>query len=110
VSQKTRVQIRKPRRLLEAPAPDWKRWDAVAKIEGISWSEFTRRALLQRTASIAELAHWADDPDRTEGERASMRERLPGLQLSEKPAKKNGASDAKKKRPPVRRGKGSSRS
>lgn len=110
VRQKTRVQIRKPRRLLEAPPPDWKRWDAVAKIEGISWSEFARRALLQRTASIAELQHWANDPERTDAERASMRERLPGLQLSEKPPVKNGAGGAKKKRRSVRRGKGSSRS
>src|SRR4051812_2101923 len=92
VSQKTRVQIRKPRRLLEAPAPDWKRWDAAAKREGISWSEFARRALLQRTASTAELEQWANEPERTDAERAAVRANLPGLQLSEKPPLKNGAA------------------
>lgn len=110
VRRKTRVQIRKPRRLLEAPPPDWKRWDAVAKIEGISWSEFARRALLQRTASIAELEHWANDPERTEAERSSMRERLPGLQLSEKPYSRKSIGRAMKQLKAQARGKGSSRS
>jgi len=110
VRQKTRVQKREKRRLLEAPADAWKRWDALAKIEGLSWAEFTRRALLQRTSSIQELVDWANEPERTPSERASILERLPGLQLSEKPTKKNGVAGAKKMRRSVRRGKGSSRS
>jgi len=104
------VQKREKRRLLEAPADAWKRWDALAKIEGLSWAEFTRRALLQRTSSIQELVDWANEPERTPSERASILERLPGLQLSEKPTKKNGVAGAKKMRRSVRRGKGSSRS
>lgn len=40
-----RRQKRNPRRLLEAHAPDWRRWDAAAEISGLNWSEFTRRAL-----------------------------------------------------------------
>jgi len=110
VSQKSRVQKREKRRLLEAPAERWKRWDELAKVEGISWAEFTRRALLQRSSSIQELVDYANDPERTTSERAAMIERLPGLQLSEKPTPKNGAGGAKKKRPSVRRGNGSSRS
>jgi len=110
VSQKTRVQKREKRRLLEAPPEAWKRWDGLAKLEGLSWAEFTRRALLQRSSSIQELVDWANDPERTTSERASVLERLPGFLLSEKPTKKNGAGGAKKKRPAVRRGKGSSRS
>jgi len=104
------VQKREKRRLLEAPAEAWKRWDALAKLEGLSWAEFTRRALLMRSSSIQELVDWAHEPERTPSELATMRERLPGLTLSEKPTSKNGAGGAKKKRPPVRRGKGSSRS
>jgi hypothetical protein len=120
VSQKTRVQKREKRRLLEAPAERWKRWDELAKVEGISWAEFARRALLQRSSSIQELVDWASAPERSQMERESTLERLPGLvlpalqirvrRLSEKPAPKNGAAGAKKKRPAVRRGKGSSRS
>ncbi len=110
MSQKTRVQKREKRRLLEAPAQAWKLWDGLAKIEGLSWAEFTRRALLQRSASIQELVDWFKDPERTPSERASALERLPGLQLSEKPPRKNGAGGAKKKRAAGLRGKGSSRS
>jgi len=105
---KGRVQIRNKRRLLEAPGHKWKEWDSVAKLEGLTWSEFTRRALLQRVASVVELEQWANDPKRTAAERAGVLERLPGL--SEKPTQKNGAAVAKKNPPPVRRGKGSSRS
>lgn len=104
------MQKREKRRLLEAPADRWQRWDELAKVEGISWAEFARRALLQRSSSIQELVDWANDSQRTTSERASVLERLPGFLLSEKPTKKNGAGGAKKKRPSVRRGKGSSRS
>lgn len=54
-----RKQKRKPRRLLEAPEQDWKRWDAAATLEGINWSEFCRRALEARVSSTGELAEMA---------------------------------------------------
>ncbi len=104
------MQKREKRRLLEAPPEAWKRWDTLAKVEGLSWAEFTRRALLQRSASIQELIDWASAPERTQIERTHVLERLPGFLLSEKPAHKNGSNGAKKKRPSVRRGKASSRS
>ncbi len=104
------MQKREKRRLLEAPAERWKRWDELAKVEGISWAEFARRALLQRSASIQELVEYAHEPKRTTTELVAVLERLPGLELSEKPPRKNGSNAAKKKRPSIRRGKGSSRS
>jgi len=45
VTFKRRKQKRNKRRLLEAVAGDWERWDAAAKVAGLNWSEFTRRAL-----------------------------------------------------------------
>ncbi len=103
VSPKKSVQKRQPRRLLEAPPPAWKEWDRAAKLEGISWSAFARRAQLQRVASIDELARAAvDEP--------SLRERVPGLVLSEKPTpKKRVSTRAKKRLRAGASGKGSSR-
>ncbi len=96
-----RVQKRQPRRLLEAPPAFWKRWDRWAKLEGLSWAAFTRRALEQRGASINDLVSMSK-------EEPALLQRLPGL--SEKPASKNGAATAQKKRAALPRGKGSSRS
>lgn len=86
-----RRQKRKPRRLLEAPAQDWERWERFAKLEGLNWSEFCRRALEQRCSSIADL-ELAADLDKLAG--AAVRQRLPGL--SEKGAPKNGSSSSRK--------------
>ena len=36
---------RKKRRIFEASAQDWERWDAEAKRQGLKFSEFVRRAL-----------------------------------------------------------------
>ena len=47
-----RKQKRNPRRLLESVAGDWERWDEAAKIEGVNWSEFCRRALEHRTQQL----------------------------------------------------------
>lgn len=112
---KRRKQKRLPRRLLESVPKDWERWDKCAKLEGLNWSEFTRRALEQRCASIEELERAA----RTE---PALRVRLPGLPykaesvakvraaLSEKPGQKNGAGARPKKRTAGASRKGSSRS
>jgi len=112
---KRRKQKRLPRRLLESVPNDWERWDKCAKLEGLNWSEFTRRALEQRCASIEELERAA----RTE---PAVRLRLPGLPytvasiakaraaLSEKPTQKNGAAARQKKRAAGAARKGSSRS
>lgn len=40
-----RRKKKRNRRLLEAVPADWERWDAAAKVAGLNWSEFTRRAL-----------------------------------------------------------------
>jgi hypothetical protein len=80
---KRRKQKRNPRRLLEAVKGDWERWDHFAKLEGLNWSEFTRRALEQRCSSISDLVDQAD-------KLPVLRSRLPGL--SEKVATKNGSS------------------
>lgn len=45
VKFRRRQQKRIPRRPLEAVRADFDKWDAAAKILGINWSEFTRRAL-----------------------------------------------------------------
>lgn len=45
VKFRRRQQKRNPRRPLEAVQADWDRWDAGAKLLGLNWSEFTRRAL-----------------------------------------------------------------
>jgi hypothetical protein len=105
VSKIRRRQKRKPRKLLEATPQDWAKWERAAKLEGLNWSEFARRALEQRSSSVAELEQFAGERPEL---RAAMRERLPGL--SEKPASKNGADAASKKRAAGARGKGSSRS
>lgn len=109
-----RKQKRLPRRLLESPPHHWKRWDRYAKLEGLNWSEFTRRALEQRCTSLDDLAQQAvDEP--------ALRLRLPGLpftvgnidearaKLSQKPAKKNGATARGKTRAAGAARKGSSR-
>ena len=93
---KRRKQKRLPRRLLESVQQDWERWDKYAKLEGLNWSEFTRRALEQRCSSLQELEHRAiTEP--------AVRVRLPGLPytadkiasaravLSQKPTTKSGA-------------------
>lgn len=112
---KRRKQKRLPRRLLESVPNDWERWDKCAKLEGLNWSEFTRRALEQRCASIEDL----ERASRTE---PAVRLRLPGLPytvesiakaraaLSEKPTQKNGAAARQKKRAAGAAQKGSSRS
>ena len=112
---KRRKQKRLPRRLLESVEKDWERWDRCAKLEGLNWSEFTRRALEQRCSSIEELERAA----RTE---PAVRQRLPGLPykveavakvraaLSQKPPSKNGTAARQKKRTAVAAQKGSSRS
>lgn len=112
---KRRKQKRLPRRLLESVPNDWERWDKCAKLEGLNWSEFTRRALEQRCASIEEIERMS----RTE---PAIRQRLPGLPykvesvaqvraaLSQKPASKNGAAARPKKRGARAAQKGSSRS
>lgn len=112
---KRRKQKRLPRRLLESVPNDWERWDKCAKLEGLNWSEFTRRALEQRCASIEEL-------ERTARTEPSVRLRLPGLPytvesiakaraaLSQKPTRKNGAAARPKKRAAGASQKGSSRS
>lgn len=110
VSKIRRRQVRKPRKLLEATPQDWAKWERFAKLEGLNWSEFARRALEQRCSSVAELEQFAiekrDDP--SPSLRAALLKNLPGL--SEKPATKNGTATAAKKRAAVVRGKGSSRS
>jgi hypothetical protein len=114
VSKIRRRQKRKPRKLLEATPQDWAKWERFAKLEGLNWSEFARRALEQRCSSVAELERFAIERqnDSSPSLQASLRARLPGSAgaLSEKPAAKKGAGGAKKKLPSVLRGKGSSRS
>jgi hypothetical protein len=112
---KRRTQKRLPRRLLESVPQDWDRWDKYAKLEGLNWSEFTRRALEQRCSSIEEL-------ERAARIEPALRQRLPGLPytvegvakaraaLSQKPAKKNGVAARTKKRAAGAAQKGSSRS
>ncbi len=46
----TRKQKRNPRRLLESVPEDWARWERACKLQGLNWSEFTRRALNQAAA------------------------------------------------------------
>lgn len=42
-------QKRRPRRLLESVQQDWDRWDAAASREGLTFTEFARRALDARS-------------------------------------------------------------
>lgn len=107
VSKIRRRQVRKPRKLLEATPQDWAKWERFAKLEGLNWSEFARRALEQRCSSLAELEHVAEQPQ-SALTHIALRARLPGL--SEKPASKNGAAARAKNGAAVRRGKGGSRS
>lgn len=112
---KVRKQKRLPRRLLESVPQDWERWDRYARLEGLNWSEFTRRALEQRCASIEDLARQANTEP-------AVRLRLPGLPytvdkiasaraaLSQKPTKKNDAAGRPKRRAAGAAQKGSSRS
>lgn len=109
-----RKQKRLPRRLLESVEQDWARWDKYARLEGLNWSEFTRRALEQRCASIEEL-------ERAARSQPALRQRLPGLPygveavakvraaLSEKPTAKSEAATRPKKRVAGAATKGSSR-
>lgn len=124
VSKIRRRQVRKPRKLLEATPQDWAKWERFAKLEGLNWSEFARRALEQRCSSVAELEQFAIEKQRDPSVelRAALQERLPGFRsgaqlangnserLSEKPRQKNGAAARAKNGSAVRRGKGSSRS
>jgi hypothetical protein len=45
VNKVRRYQKRKKRRVFEATEQDWARWDAEAKLQGLSFSEFVRRSL-----------------------------------------------------------------
>lgn len=45
VNKVKRYQKRKKRRIFEASEQDWARWDAEAKLQGLKFSEFVRRAL-----------------------------------------------------------------
>jgi hypothetical protein len=45
VNKVKRYQKRKKRRVFEATPQDWARWDAEAKLQGLSFSEFVRRSL-----------------------------------------------------------------
>jgi hypothetical protein len=47
-----RRQKRQQRRVLESVAGDWVRWDQACAVEGLNWSEFTRRALEARAALV----------------------------------------------------------
>jgi len=47
-----RKQKRQKRRVLEAVPGDWDRWDQACAVEGLNWSEFTRRALEERSARV----------------------------------------------------------
>jgi hypothetical protein len=51
-----RKQKRQPRKLLESVQQDWDRWEKAAQLEGLNWSEFTRRALNERTDRVLEAA------------------------------------------------------
>lgn len=83
---------RKPRRLLEAEAALWKRWDRWAKLEGVSWSTFARRALEQRGSSIEDLVGMANENGEA---REGLLMRLPGL--SEKPTPKTAPARREKR-------------
>jgi hypothetical protein len=99
---------RQPRRLLEAPPASWKDWDRAARMEGVSWAQFARRALLARVAYVDDLAA---NPD-TRGVLNGLLERDAQIaaRVSEKPPlKKRPAAAAKRSRARAT-GKGSSRS
>jgi hypothetical protein len=49
---KRRKPKRDPGRILHSVPRDWERWDEAAKIEGVNWSTFCRRALEHRTEQI----------------------------------------------------------
>lgn len=52
VTLKRRKQKRNKTRVLESVDGDWAHWDAAAKVEGVNWSEFTRRALFVRAREV----------------------------------------------------------
>ena len=87
-----RVQKRNPRRLLEAVPEDWARWDAAARLAGLNWSEFTRRAL-NGAAAAAGLRLPALAP-RWSAERVAETRPL----VSEKGASKKASSNGTKSR------------
>ena len=84
------MSAKRSRRPLEAAPALFKRSDRWAKLEGISWAEFARRALQQRGTSIEDLVSVASE----QGSDA-VALRLPGL--SEKPAPKNEAARPQKR-------------
>ena len=49
---KRRQVRRNPRRPLEAVQQDFNRWDHAAAWLGLNWSEFARRALKEKVASL----------------------------------------------------------
>lgn len=59
VTFKRRKQKRNKTRVLESVDRDWAQWDAAAKVEGVNWSEFTRRALNVRTRELLLVPHMA---------------------------------------------------
>ena len=57
-----RKQERRKRRLVEAPDQDWARWDRAAKVSGLNFAEFARRALNAAAGSVLRLM--GEEPDR----------------------------------------------
>ena len=86
------MSAKRSRRPLEAAPALFKRSDRWAKLEGISWAEFARRALQQRGTSIEDLVSVATDSE-LGAEAVALR--LPGL--SEKPGPKNEAARPQKR-------------
>jgi hypothetical protein len=97
--------MRNPRRLLEATAEEWKRWDAAARREGISWAQFARRALLARLAYQDEVREEIATGSEAGRHLAVL---LPGM--SEKGAPAMPSKKQSKAPSATRAGKGSSRS
>lgn len=62
VNKVKRYQKRKKRRVFEATPQDWARWDAEAKLQGLSFSEFVRRSLHGACeVAIMRRATWPDE-------------------------------------------------
>lgn len=93
------MSAKRSRRPLEAAPALFKRSDRWAKLEGISWAEFARRALQQRGSSIEDLVSVAGEQG---AEAVALR--LPGL--SEKPPQKNEAVRPQKRAASTGRRKG----
>jgi hypothetical protein len=83
-------QKRRPRRLLESDARDWARWNAAAKIEGVNWSTFARRALMARVAYVGELEEAAE-------REPALRVMVPGADLVRKTSAKKASRKPTKK-------------